>query len=72
MFHSNFTTMKNFKRSGSILIFGIVLISFLSCDKELPIQPDRERVPVNGQIMADHVSFFINDRDDPNVEESFL
>ena len=72
MFHSNFTTMKNFKRSGSVLIFGIVLIGFLSCDKELPIQPDRERVPVNGQIMADHVSFFINDRDDPNVEESFL
>ena len=72
MFHSNFTTMKNFKRSGTILISGFVLFCFLSCDNDLPIQPERTRIPVNGQILADHVSFFINDRNTSDPEESFI
>jgi hypothetical protein len=66
--------MKNFKRSGAILISGFILFCILSCDdKDLPsISDGRDPIHVNGQIVADHVSFFINDRDDPNIEESFL
>ena len=66
--------MKNFKGISTLLISGFVLFSFLSCDnKEIPsLLDDREPVAVNGQITADHVSFFINDRNTENVEESFL
>ncbi len=65
--------MKNFKRLGTILLSAFVLFCFLSCDKELDqLGADRERIPVNGQIEADHVSFFINAREASNIEESFL
>jgi hypothetical protein len=66
--------MKNFKRISTLLISGFVLFSFLSCDnKEIPsLLDDRESVPVNGQITADHVSFFINDRTAADIEESFI
>jgi len=64
--------MKNFKRVGTILISGFVLFCFLSCEKNTELLGDRDQVPVNGKILADHVSFFINDRDATNVEESFI
>jgi hypothetical protein len=66
--------MKNFKRIGTLLISGFVLFAFLSCDnKDLPsLLDDREPVAVDGQITADHVSFFVNDRNTVNIEESFI
>lgn len=66
--------MKNFKGFSTLLISGFVLFSLLSCDnKDLPsIMEDREPVAVDGQITADHVSFFINDRSAADIEESFI
>ena len=65
--------MKNFKRLGAMLMSAFVLFCFFSCDPETPdLGEGREKVPVNGKIIADHVSFFVNDREASNVEESFL
>ena len=65
--------MKNFKKSGAILIMAGIMICTLSCreDPEL-LLPNRPQFNVDGQILADHVSFFINDRDAENIEESFI
>jgi hypothetical protein len=44
----------------------------MSCREDPePLLP-RPQLSVDGQILADHVSFFINDRDASSIEESFM
>ena len=65
--------MKTLRILGSIAIMAGILICFISCREDPePLLPNRTQLGVNGEILADHVSFFINDRDASNIEESFI
>jgi hypothetical protein len=65
--------MKNLQNIAATLVMAGIMIGLISCREDPePLIPNRTHLGVNGEILADHVSFFINDRDASNIEESFM
>ena len=62
--------MKTIQNAGLMAILGCLLFCLTGCED--PDEVARKNIPVTGEINANDVSFYINEREDASLRQSFM